>query len=578
MKIRSRMLLYLSVFYFLILATGLSIQFFTYATFSRYLYGSVKEIFDTTVGSFVNSVKNIEQLSINIFADEQTQNFLGLESRDTHDFSWVRKREALIHQLSFYTRTNPYIKEIILVDNKENTYFVNIGSYDSINFSELIIQKIRDDTKALSGKVLWSETGNEMFPVVLSRQINRIGDFSSPSIGQLFILIDIDRLLEETLSQVNHYSIQTSINFKNRQFFSQLGTKGDEFRQLLEVKRYDTLQYSDEQHFSVLVQSPDKEWDFLFLIPVRELFQKLARINRIVYSIYGLLFILFAVLAVRFTRSITSPIIALSQEMKEVEDRGFDVSESLILPDRASEEVKLLFHEFYQMIEKIDMLVNRNLKQQLVLQQSQLEALSYQLNPHFLYNTLDSLYWMAEMNGDPQMGSMIKSLSELLRSSLQKAGPVISVKEQLDLLNNYFFIQKMRMKERLDFQINVDHSMYSAEIPRFTIQPLVENSIKYSLENQDKPCRIVVSIKENLPDNGLDLLIRDNGPGLSEEIVGRSDRTGIGIENLRKRLNILYGESSKLTHAINEWGGTDMMIFIPYQKKDETLKFEEPAV
>lgn len=568
MKIRSRFLLYLSIFFIIILSLGISAQLLSYRVFSRYLYGSVSEIFDATVGSFVQSIENVEHLSVSILSDPKTQSFLQLPSTNKNDFTWNRQRDALVQQLSMYTRTNPYIKEIVVIDANGNAYYGNIGSYSNIEFRQLIADKIYQKTQELQGKLLWSETGADTFPVVLSRQINLIGDYSRKSLGQVYILVDIDKLLDTTLAQIQFYDVKTLINFQGNQFFSHLGESSQEILAGLGVNRYATVAFKGEPHFAARVKvQGGKGWEFLFLIPASSLFEDLNRVNRGMYLLYGALFLLFAVLLFRFSHRITSPITALSKEMKLVDEKGFTNEKPLDLPLDASDEVKLLYHEFYQMINKIETLVINNLKQQIELNQAQMQALTNQLNPHFLYNTLDSLYWMAEMNGDSQMGEMIKSLSQLLRHSLQKADPLTSVEEQLAIINHYFFIQKIRFKERLEYHIDVDHQLYKTQIPRFTIQPLVENSIKYSLESSNDSCMIVVSIKRH--GDEVKILIRDNGPGLGSPQATKSPGTGIGLANLRNRLNLLYGERGFLSSRLNEWGGTDMEVTIPYPKPVE---------
>lgn len=563
MKIRSRFLLFLLSFYFLILTLGITVQVLSYRIFSSYLYGSVSEIFNASVGSFVNAVDNAEQLSISIIADEDIQNFLKHNVTGERDFSWNRERVSMLDSLSFYMRTNPYVKEIIVFDTEDSPYYTNIGAYNSVQTSSDIIESnIGTQVDLLGGKAFWGETASSPFPVVLARLINVIGEFNRPPLGKLFIFIDIDKLLADTLTQIDFFGLQTTIRYNNKSFYSVAGSEMSSIRNSLGSKRYDTVQYQGSRHFAAVIATSDAKWEFLFLIPARELFKDLNLINRIIYVIYIAIFIIFALLIIRSSKKITAPIIALSREMKVIDEKEFVSSEPLPLPERVSDEVTSLYYEFYQMISKIDTLVNKNLKQELVLNQSQLKALSNQLNPHFLYNTLDSLYWMAEINNQPEMAALIKSLSSLLRSSLNKAGPLITVKEQLDLLNDYLYIQKIRFKERLDYQIEVDHQLYDAEIPRFTLQPLIENSIKYTLESNNNQCLVEVSIKREPEDNSLVICIRDNGPGLNT-----SDRepqgTGIGIANLKQRISLLYGEKGTLETVTNNLGGTDVVIYLP---------------
>lgn len=491
-----------------------------------------------------------------------------MDSEEENSFLLNSKRMAMVQSLSFHMRTNPYIQEMILVDADNNPYYANLGSYKNVQFSDLVNPGIREKVDELGGKAFWSETESSLFSVVISRQVKAIGDFTRPPLGQLYMFIDIEKLLGETLSQIDYYGMETAIHYNGEHFYSMRDDQLDQVWDTLNTKQYKTVKLNGQRHFAASVVTQDKSWEFLFLLPTNELFEELSLINTVLYSIYIALFLLFAFLIIRSSRQITSPITALAKEMKSIDEKDFITSEPLPLPSRSSDEVSLLYHEFYQMITKIDTLVNKNLKQQLSLNQSQLKALSDQLNPHFLYNTLDSLYWMAEMNKQPEMAALIKSLSALLRSSLNKAGSLITVKEQLDLMNDYFYIQKLRFKERLEFQIDVDHQLYTAEIPRFTLQPLVENSIKYSLDGKQGKCIVEISIQRDRKNSGLDILIRDNGPGLQAADV-EPKGTGIGLSNLKQRIELLFGGAGYLKTASNSLGGTDVLIFVPNAPKDE---------
>lgn len=568
MKIQSRFLLFLLSFYTLILVVGILAQYYSFRVFSGYLYESVSEIFHSSAGSFTNSIDNLEQLTITIIADEATQDFLKQELQADNDYKRNVTREALMQDLSLHTLINPFLREIILVDSNKNLYHANTNNSQNVMFREIMEGSIRRETLSLHGKHLWSVIESSLTPLVLSRMINLIGYYIEQPKVTLYYFVDIEKLLEENFSQIKHYGLKTSIYYKGDLFYSLLNAESDKIKMTMGSKHYQTIWFEGEPHFTTKIQTGDKEWEFLFLIPTKELFEEFYNLNRIIYLVYLLFFIFFSVLIIRSSKHITSPIITLSREMKAMDDRDFVSSEPIKLPAKASDEVSLLYHEFYQMIDKIDNLVNKNLKQQLALNQSQLEVLSSQLNPHFLYNTLDSLYWMAEISKQPEMATIVKSLSSLLRNSLNKAEPLISVKEQLDLLNDYFSIQKIRFKDRLEYIINVDHKLYARGIPRFTLQPLVENSIKYSLEEKQSKCLIEVSMRANYAFNGMDILIRDNGPGVNQERTSPRN-TGIGLANLTQRISLIYGNEGRIKIDTNMAGGTDISIFIPFEKESQ---------
>ncbi|MGL1891264.1 MAG: histidine kinase [Spirochaetaceae bacterium] len=495
--------------------------------------------------------------------DEITQDFFKSDRSNKNDFQLSRMQSEFVQKLRFYTITNPYLKELIIVDTRNNYYNANKGSYNKAFSSELVRENIRLKTLDKGGGLLWSITKLSLSPLLLSRQINAVGDFEHPPIGIIYSFIDIEKLIHENLSQIKYYGLKSSIYYKGELLYSSLeNDSSNEIKLKMGVRLYQNIRIEGKSYFVTNIKTEDRDWEFLFLVPTEQLIEEYHRMNRLSYLIYFALFILFTFLMIRSSKYITSPIISLSREMKAMDENDFVLTEPIKLPAKTSEEVSQLHHEFYQMIYKIDTLVNKNLKQQLSLNQSQLEVLSNQLNPHFLYNTLDSLYWMAEINKQPEMAGMVKSLSSLLRHSLNKAEPLITIKEQLDILNNYFYIQKIRFKDRLEYTIDVDFQLYTKQIPRFTLQPLVENSIKYSLEEMNSTCLIEVSIKKSETAKGMDILIRDNGPGFVEKLETPGN-TGIGLANLKQRISLIYGTHGNLKTDINNTGGTDILIYIP---------------
>jgi two-component system sensor histidine kinase YesM len=499
-------------------------------------------------------------------ANELTQNYLKQELLAENTYLKTRRREELMQNLSLYTLINSPLNNIILVDSQRSIYHADTNNKSGSQYEAYVLGNILQETLDLQGKYLWSKWKSEPTYLVLSRKINLVGNYLVQPEAALFHFIDIEKLLEENLPQIKHYKLKTSIYYNGDLFYSRFIDDSDGIKEAMDKKRYMTLWLGGEPHFATRIKTPDNKWEFLFLIPTKELFENMYKMNRTIYISYLVLFIFFTILIVRSSKRITSPIIKLSREMKLIDETDFASAKPIELPRHASDEVELLYFEFYQMINKIDTLVNKNLKQQLSLNQSQLESLSNQLNPHFLYNTLDSLYWMAELNKQPEMAAMVKSLSKQLRTSLYNEDPLITVKEQLDLLNDYFYIQKIRFKERLEYAIDVDHELYNEKIPRFTLQPLVENSIKYSLEEMGSQCLIKVSIHKSETDEGMTIHIRDNGPGLDSG-KKKDEKSGIGLSNLQKRLKLLYGIRGKFEMSSKKDLGTDIELFVPYTKE-----------
>jgi two-component system, sensor histidine kinase YesM len=194
-------------------------------------------------------------------------------------------------------------------------------------------------------------------------------------------------------------------------------------------------------------------------------------------------------------------------------------------------------------------------------------VLQQQINPHFLYNTLDSINWMASEKGNENISVMIKALGFMLRGSVND-NDLIYLEKEIEFVNCYIAIQKIRFEERLDFTLDIDKSFNSIQIPKITLQPIVENSINHSLERFSSVCSIKVTAQYH--EEYAAVIIQDNGPGMDEDFLDKlhkglvkPTRTGIGLKNIDERIKILFGENYGITITSIVGTGTKVVIRLP---------------
>ena len=225
------------------------------------------------------------------------------------------------------------------------------------------------------------------------------------------------------------------------------------------------------------------------------------------------------------------------------------------------------------MIQQIDELIHENYSKQLTIKETEFKALQAQINPHFLYNTLESINWLAKGNGQTQISKMVEALGYLLRNSISLKKPLITIEEELNIVKSYIIIQKYRFEERLEFTIEVDSAVLGIEIPKLTVQPLVENAIHYALEPMIDPCKIrIYSIVTN---EEFQLIIEDNGPGMDPDILEKLKRgevktrgQGVGLSNINDRIKLAYGEKYGVVIESATGEGTKIIIGIPIGKEE----------
>ena len=202
------------------------------------------------------------------------------------------------------------------------------------------------------------------------------------------------------------------------------------------------------------------------------------------------------------------------------------------------------------------------------LSRANLEALRMQLNPHFLFNTLNTVSVLALKGERQRVARMLSRLSDLLRLSLENDRQTLSLKEEIDFLERYLEIEQVRFKDRLSVDITVEDAAYEATVPSLILQPIVENALKYGFAQTIGPGN--VSIACRVKGGMLDLEVMDTGPGFPE-CRAQNGSTGVGIANTRARLEQLYGANYTMEFNNRPEGGAQVRIRIPY------IRFESPA-
>lgn len=241
------------------------------------------------------------------------------------------------------------------------------------------------------------------------------------------------------------------------------------------------------------------------------------------------------------------------------------------------DEITDLGNNFNIMIGRIRELLNAKVKEQENLKKAELKALQAQINPHFLYNTLDTIVWMAEANKTDQVIEIVRALSSFFRISLSKGKDWISIRQEIEHVRSYLAIQKMRYRDILDYKIEVDEDLLDGTILKLTLQPLVENALYHGIKNKRNGGTITVRAQSV----GADLVrleVQDDGVGFTPYKLAQI-RTmlnddageislkegGFGLENVNKRIKLYYGKQYGLYVQSEYLGGTQVVARIPLQ-------------
>ena len=248
---------------------------------------------------------------------------------------------------------------------------------------------------------------------------------------------------------------------------------------------------------------------------------------------------------------ILKPLIKLENHMQNFENnlREFHLSE------KTGYEIQNLVEHFNIMVEKIK-----------YLREYEIKALHSQINPHFLYNTLDTIIWMAEFKDNEKVINITKSLANFFRLSLSNGHEKIPLKDEIMHTKEYLFIQKQRYEDKLSYFFNIeDESLLSIEVPKIIIQPIVENSIYHGIKNLSGNGIITIDVyREN---SAINILIKDNGIGFEKAKQFKKSKTGgVGIKNVDKRIKFYYGKNyGVFINKDNKTEGAEVIIKIPFK-------------
>ncbi len=260
------------------------------------------------------------------------------------------------------------------------------------------------------------------------------------------------------------------------------------------------------------------------------------------YAAVGLFFALIAfVISFQASRRLTDPILELGAQMRRFEQGDFAAHADL----KVNNEVAELGHRFNAMTERIKNLMDNTLLIEEQKRKSEIQSLQAQIRPHFLYNTLESIIWMAEMGENAKVIDMTSSLSKLMRVSVNNASDLVTVREEMDYVGNYLFIQKMRYQDKLNYRLEIDEAIRPAKMLRLLVQPLVENAIYHGIKPLRRPGLIVISAFPQ--EKKLIIRVGDNGVGFNPDYQAASDislsdeKNGIGLTNVSNRIKLFFG-------------------------------------
>lgn len=521
-----------------------------------------------------NNLKNITNIMRSITSNENLRNELKSSNQVNevnNDYFSIQSVNVFSRIFREYTIDTTYIDSICLYDNDGHLYYFGTKFSGTTVLKNNPYDKIKEKSwykEAVNAK------GKE---VILGYNVleeeNREFSFSSVK-----LLRDIDTLEPIGLMIINVKENAFTKAFPNINSDSEEGTflildknksnndshivfmnKDDkDIRKTVDNVREFNLNTLENQGYSVSSYTNDiTGWEIIHIIKKSQLLKD-TRLIEIYTVIVCLVTILFALLlSIVFSNTINRPIKRLKRAISDVGKGKRDITEEF-----GDDEIGILGNQFKVMVKENLELNERITSSKLKQREAELKLLQAQINPHFLYNTLDSIYWLAKIKKADDIADMAIALSDIFKLSLNKGSEITTVRNEIKQVKSYLVIQNLRYKDRFKVNIDIDERIMEHEIIKLIIQPFIENAMVHGLEL--KPGDGEINIIGRLEGTEIIFIIGDNGIGVDN--INKFN-SGYGIKNVQERIKLYYGEEYGITFESEINKGTKVTIKIPFERK-----------
>ncbi|MEY8739536.1 sensor histidine kinase [Bacillales bacterium AN1005] len=576
LSIKMKMFLMIMFMMAFIITLAFSSLYYTYSVYDKQLFDKSSRLLNLSSSTVDLELQKLEALSLNMISDMQIQRALkSLLDDDTAYSSFIERKKITDRLWEHISGAARYVQSVHLIDSQGR-----VNKYgEAITVSEEKYDRMIAAAEHANGAVRWLYPDDDDPMLVMVRQVRAYDPMTLKPVGILFLRINIERLVKEYAgldSQNSDIVLKAGddVVYPYRQLQNAVS---EGLKPLPGSGGYEIKNLDGRPVFLAQKKSSYTGWVYYNMASYHEIFERIIWLKNALIVVYVIAIVIVLTLGMVFARSLTRPIRQLIGQMKEVQYGDLDNIDNanLTVPTHHHmDEIGLLHRTYRLMITHINTLIKENYASQLVIKETEFKALQAQINPHFLYNALDSIHWLAKKHKQEQISSMVLSLGYLLRTSISFKQNVITLAEELEIINHYVTIQKYRFQHRLDFHLDVPQSYLGCAIPKLTLQPLLENAIQYGLEPQVGTCQIRVYAE--LSAGKLLLIVEDHGPGMEPEFLEKVLRgevktrgTGIGLMNIRERLRLAFGDDYDIKLESNPGCGTKVMVPLPLPKEEK---------
>ena len=550
---------------------------------------------DFVIGNTDSSLKAISEMSNSILTDDRLTSIVSSDGNSIHSgeilkyselhdllnsFSNRLKNTFMLNGIDSYYLYIPGQKT--LIDSK-STYFENV-SEDDVDFVKWNKKNIGKDTWFLSSPYTTSILGISKSNLKSDNFItydNVLSDDVGKTVAILALNINIDvNFISDYLNKIQTGTLGEIITMdENGELVSHsdkniIDNGPDEYSNIFKKikdshknKGSFLLNQNPENDFVIYSSSEYTGWKYISIIPASQVLGQIWQIRKFLIIIFLISSILLMILTYLLSYIFYNPLKKIVSAMQMIENRNLDVR----INDNRADEYHKVYRGFNNMVTELNSLIKDLVNEKILKKEAQIKLLQAQINPHFLYNTLESIHSIAKIKKVDEISLMVSALSKFFRISLSGGKDDVTLKEAIDLVLNYLTIQNIRFNGKIDYKINIPEELYKAVVPKLILQPIAENSIYHGIEPRKGTGILIISA---LSQNGeMELSIEDNGLGIKEknlvelrksiENENFEDSKNFALKNLNRQIKLKYGSNYGLNIESLEGKGTSVHIKLP---------------
>lgn len=515
--------------------------------YSKVLFRSFSENLSQASANLSARVEDVETVSNLILADRTVQQKLAILMDSVSPSEIEAQKTILYSALNDYPVSFPHsCIRYMAVLQSERLFSTSIS--DTAQLPDNLLEHLSCDAMDGEARNIWCTEYSDEYGLFLVRNLRESANLSLRSLGILIINVDLEALTRQAALAENQDSVSYIILNDGACFYHSTSLTNIE-ADALAAKfsgEYQSVSIGGQKYFLSGSYSKHPGWTFLCAVPYSILAGTITatRVLCVLAIVLGML-ILFIITG-RLTGLITAQFQVLTEKMHRVGEGKFFSAPPSGNESFPFDDIAMLNESFDAMTQKIDTLIQENYVNELLKKEAQIKALENQMNPHFLYNTLDAINWRAKAAGEDEISQIALALGRLLRAALAESDAPHTLADEIAILDNYLLIQKLRYKDRLVYTCSIPDVLKDCEIPKFTLQPLMENAIRYGLEACSEPCSITLSAVQQ----GETLVVEvcNSGSAFPDQLLERLESKevtpngfGVGLMNIQHRLRLTYG-------------------------------------